>query len=59
MEWYEYIIIVFAVGIVLLSFILKIINKKKGKTNCSSNCCCCARRSECSKLIENIKKAAK
>ena len=31
MKWYEYIILIVAIGLVVLPFILKYFNKKKGK----------------------------
>ena len=33
MEWFEYIIIVVAVSLVLLPIVLRIINKKRGKSS--------------------------
>jgi len=47
-----------AIGLVFLPFILKIVNKKKGKPGCSSGCCCCPHRESCCKVAkkENIGK---
>ena len=58
MKWFEYIIIIVAIGLVFLPFILKIVNKKKGKPCCSSGCCCCPHRESCCKVVkkENIGK---
>lgn len=49
MEWYEYIILIIAIGLFLLPFILSFVNKKKGKKTCSCGCSCCANRHECMK----------
>lgn len=54
MEWFEYIIIVVAVGLVLLPIALKIINKKRGKSSCASGCCCCPHREGCCSSINKI-----
>ncbi len=58
MKWFEYIIMIVAIGLVFLPFILKIVNKKKGKSGCSSGCCCCPHRESCCKVAkkENIGK---
>ena len=58
MKWFEYIIMIVAIGLVFLPFILKIANKKKGKPGCSSGCCCCPHRESCCKVVkkENIGK---
>lgn len=58
MKWFEYIIMIVAIGLVFLPLILKIINKKKGKPGCSSGCCCCPHRESCCKVAkkENIGK---
>ena len=55
MKWFEYIIMIVAI---FLPFILKIVNKKKGKPGCSSGCCCCPHRESCCKVVkkENIGK---
>lgn len=39
MQWFEYIIIVVAVFLVILPIILKIRAKKTGKGTCSCECC--------------------
>ena len=53
MKWFEYIIMIVAIGLVFLPFILKIVNKKKGKPGCS-----CPHRESCCKVAkkENIGK---
>lgn len=58
MKWFGYIIMIVAIGLVFLPFILKIVNKKKGKPGCSSGCCCCPHRESCCKVVkkENIGK---
>ena len=58
MKWFEYIIMIVAIGLDFLPFILKIVNKKKGKPGCSSGCCCCPHRESCCKVVkkENIGK---
>ena len=33
MKWYEYIILIVAIGLVVLHYIIKYFNKKKGKTS--------------------------
>lgn len=47
MEWFEYIIIIIALGIVILPIFLKIKYKTAGK-KCSS-CCCCPYKEQCNK----------
>ncbi len=42
MKWFEYIIIIVAIGLVLLPFIINYKNRKQGKTSCGCKC------SECS-----------
>ncbi|MCI5938389.1 MAG: FeoB-associated Cys-rich membrane protein [Bacilli bacterium] len=51
MKWFEYIIIVVAIGLFLLPFILQIIKKKKGKPSCSCGCSECSRCDCCSKKL--------
>ncbi len=46
MFWYEYIFIAIAVGLVALPIVIKIINKKKGKSGC---CGCEGCAMNCSK----------
>lgn|GEM_PF-765104 len=58
MEWFEYIIIVVAVFLLVLPFILAIIRKRQGKSCCS---CECLNKGSCSscpfkRIQENIKK---
>ncbi|MFR5892214.1 MAG: FeoB-associated Cys-rich membrane protein [Bacilli bacterium] len=42
MKWYEYIILIVAIGLVVLPFILKYFNKK-GKTSCGCECSSCGK----------------
>lgn len=56
MKWFEYIIMIAAIGLVFLPFILKFINKRKGKPSCSLGCCCCPNRNSCCKGEKNINK---
>lgn len=51
MKFWEYILIIATIGMVFLPFILRIVNKKKGKPSCSSGCCCCPQRGNCSKML--------
>ena len=52
MEWFEPIIIVVAIGLVLSPIIIKIVNKKRGKSTCSCGDC-----SSCNKdCMKNFKK---
>lgn len=50
MKWFEYIIMIVAIGLVILPVVLQIVKKKKGKPTCScgcsecSNCACCAKK---------------
>lgn len=52
MKWFEPIIIIVAVGLVILPIILKIVNKKKGKSTCSCGCAYCTHSGCCTKTIE-------
>lgn len=47
MKWFEPIIAIIAIGLVILPIILRIIRKKNNKGTCSSNCCCCDKRDTC------------
>lgn len=47
MQWYEYLIIVGAIGIVILPIVLAIINKKRGKVSCGCSCSACASKHNC------------
>lgn len=47
MKWFEYIIMLIAIGLVLLPIAIKINNKKKG--NSCGSCCCCDKKDSCLK----------
>lgn len=53
MEWFEPIIIVVAIFLVLLPLILKIKNKKQGKTGCEHECSICSSHDQC---LSNLRK---
>lgn len=53
MEWFEPIIIIIAIFLVLLPLILKIKNKKKGKTGCEHDCSICSSHDQC---LSNLRK---
>lgn len=38
MEWFEYLIIVIAIGLVALPIVLEIKNRKQGKKGCGCKC---------------------
>ncbi len=42
MKWFEYLIIIVMVFLVILPFILNHINKKKGKSSCGCGCDKCS-----------------
>lgn len=57
MKWFEPIIAICAISLVVLPIILKVIRRKKGESNCSGACCCCEKRNDCLKnFIEYVKK---
>lgn len=59
MKWFEYLIILFAVALVVLPFILNKVNKKKNKGYCSG-CSCCKYKDECHKMLnKNINEISK
>lgn len=47
MKWFEPIIAIIAVFLVILPIILKIRNKKKGKSSCGCGCNECSKKNEC------------
>ena len=47
MKWFEPIIAIIAIFLVLLPIIIKIIEKKKGNSKCSCGCDCCSKKNEC------------
>jgi len=53
MKWFEPIIAIVAIGLVILPIILKVVNKKKGKSACSCGCTCCPHSGNCSKVNTN------
>ena len=53
MKWFEPLIALAAIGLVLLPIILKIINHKNGKSTCSCGCDCTSCNKDC---LSNFKK---
>ena len=53
MKWFEPIIASFAAFLVVLPLILNIINKKRGKHNCSCGCQDCSKRNECYSALKD------
>ena len=47
MKWFEPIIAIVAVFLVILPFILNIRKKKKGKKGCGCGCSECSKKNEC------------
>lgn len=47
MKWFEPLIAIVAIGLVLLPIILKIVDKKKRKAKCSCGCDCSSCDKEC------------
>ena len=48
MEWFEPLIAIFAISLVMLPIIKKVIDKKKGKSSCGcSDCDGCSKNKEC------------
>lgn len=43
MKWYEYIIAIVAIGLVILPIILNTRRKKKGKSSCGCGCESCSK----------------
>ena len=56
MKWFEYIILIVAIGLVLLPFILKYSNKKKGKSSCGCECSSCGKDCPLKEKKEHIEK---
>ena len=52
MEWFEYLIALAAIGLVILPIVLKIVNKKRGRTSSACGCTSC---SECNKCYQNLR----
>ena len=57
MEWFEYIIMFLAIGLVILPFVLNKKNKKKGKCSCGGDCGCCHISEDCKKVFEEIRQS--
>lgn len=57
MKWFEPIIAIIAIGLVILPFILKIINKKRGKPSCSCGCDCQSCSKDCMKSFRDYVKS--
>lgn len=47
MEWFEPLIAIAAIALVILPFILNHKNKKTGKPSCTSDCSCCSSSGQC------------
>ena len=52
MKWFEPLIALAAIALVVLPFILKIIAKKKGKSTCSCGCDCASCNKDCMKSFK-------
>ena len=52
MKWFEPIIAIVAIFLVILPIILKIISHKKGNNSCSCGCACCTKKDECYKELK-------
>lgn len=55
MEWFEYIIIIIAIGLVVLPIFLSIKNKKKGKSSCCGSCNSCGLYKSCCNSLKAYK----
>ncbi len=53
MKWYEYIIMIIAIGLVILPFVLNHLNKKKGKSTCGCGCDKCSANCPMHKRIDD------
>lgn len=47
MEWFEPLIAIAAIALVILPFILNHRSKKTGKPSCTSDCSCCSSSGQC------------
>ena len=52
MKWFEPIIAIVAIFLVVLPIILSIRNKKKGKCSCGCGCSECAKKNECYQALK-------
>lgn len=48
MTWYEILIILAAVALVVFTIVFNVVRKQKGKSSCGCDCTCCPVKGACS-----------